>query len=91
MGLAENRLRIVAYGYELIPGDLVVDEWENISREVVRTKVSDRETVVTFTDGEPETYTRRPGQQMILDVHRLPENIPEPSGMSDSDDLEPVR
>lgn len=73
-----ERVPVVALAYELIPGDLIVDTWEDTSREVAGVDVGAREVTVRFTEGEPETSTQRPGSQRIYDVQRLRSALPEP-------------
>ena len=74
---------ILAFAYELVAGDLVVDEWEGTEREVSAVKAGDREVTVTFADKSTEKSTQRPGSQTIYSVRRLrsllPEEVAEPA------------
>jgi hypothetical protein len=82
---APERVQVIAYGYELVAGDLVY--WDGKWREVTTAdrKPDALEADLGFADGSTGT-----GGQKILDVKRLREELgpvvgPEP------DDAEPVQ
>lgn len=66
-----DRILIVAYAYEVLVGDVVVDTWEETERPVVQVDVTARDVTLTFEDGTTETTTQRPGFQTIYEVSRL--------------------
>lgn len=72
------RVPMLAFAYELVDGDLVVDAWEDTVREVSDVALTTKDVTVTFADGSTETTTRRPGQQMLYDIQRLRTLLPPP-------------
>jgi hypothetical protein len=72
-----ERVPLIAYAYEVIGGDLIVDTWEGTEREVKSVKAGERDVTVTFTDGTTEKTTQQPGRQVIYDVSRLASKVPD--------------
>lgn len=71
-----ERVPVLAFAYEVIVGDLIVDAWEGTEREVADVLVTARDVTITFADGTTETTTQRPGRQVIYDVLRLRSALP---------------
>ena len=66
-----DRVMLVAYAYEVIVGDIVVDTWEETERPVTAVLVTTKSVTLTFDDATSETTTQKPGYQKMYDVSRL--------------------
>lgn len=63
---AVPRLKIIAYEYEVRPGDLLIGATDDERRRVAKVQASDDGATITFDDGTSQQYSRA----TILDIYR---------------------